>query len=153
METVINMRTCNPEDMERAIYIGRPHGDPNQCYGNPFTHIPLKYTAADISVPTRELAVDAYEQWLRGTQFGHVQPQRRAWILANLASLQGKTLMCHCAPKPCHGDVLIKLMHEQLDTVVRQEALDRDYDIDETLADERSEAQYNTDALRRGELE
>ena len=29
-----------------------------------------------------------------------------------LAGLDGKKLWCHCAPKPCHGDVLVKLAAE-----------------------------------------
>ena len=28
--------------------------------------------------------------------------------LEELASLHGKTLACHCAPLPCHGEVLAR---------------------------------------------
>lgn len=30
-------------------------------------------------------------------------------LLAALPELHGKTLGCWCAPKPCHGDVLVRL--------------------------------------------
>jgi hypothetical protein len=35
-------------------------------------------------------------------------------LLADLDELRGKTLGCWCSPKPCHGDILIKLI-SQLD--------------------------------------
>lgn len=30
----------------------------------------------------------------------------------NIAELRGKILVCWCHPEPCHGDVLLKLIHE-----------------------------------------
>ena len=42
----------------------------------------------------------------------------RLWLLGNpellgqLEELRGKTLVCHCKPLPCHGDVLVELLHE-----------------------------------------
>ncbi len=43
-----------------------------------------------------------YEKWIRD------QPE----LLASLSELKGRTLGCWCSPKPCHGDVLVKLVEE-----------------------------------------
>ena len=34
-------------------------------------------------------------------------------LMADLESLYGKVLGCWCKPRPCHGDVLIKLLKEK----------------------------------------
>jgi len=34
--------------------------------------------------------------------------------LKELEELRGKILVCHCAPLPCHGDVLIKWLKKRL---------------------------------------
>jgi len=57
-------------------------------------------TTAKYRVKTREEAMQKYEAWIR------TQPK----LLASLGELQGKTLVCFCKPKACHGDVLIKLI-------------------------------------------
>jgi len=48
----------------------------------------------------------------------------RAYLLANpvlLAAarteLRGRTLVCYCKPKPCHGDVLLEIANESLDSL------------------------------------
>ena len=33
-------------------------------------------------------------------------------LMASLGELRGKVLGCWCAPEPCHGDVLIKMLNE-----------------------------------------
>jgi hypothetical protein len=45
----------------------------------------------------RDLVCDKYAEWLM------TQPQ----LLAKLPELKGKVLGCWCAPKRCHGDVLL----------------------------------------------
>lgn len=77
------------------VYIGRP-----SKWGNPFSH--LNGTAAKWKVATREEAIKKYEEWLLSN----------SKLLADLHELLGKTLGCWCKPKPCHGDVLIKLCDE-----------------------------------------
>jgi len=32
-------------------------------------------------------------------------------LLARLPELKGKVLGCWCHPKPCHGDVLVEMLH------------------------------------------
>mgnify|MGYP001612768353 FL=1 len=70
------------------VYIGR--GGP---WGNPFI------LGKDGS---REEVLWKYERWI-GTQ-----PD----LLARLPALKGKVLGCWCAPKPWHGDVLLKLIRQ-----------------------------------------
>jgi hypothetical protein len=36
-------------------------------------------------------------------------------LVAALSELRGKTLACWCAPKPCHGDVLVRLANGESD--------------------------------------
>jgi len=74
------------------VYIGRP-----SKWGNPFSH--QDGTLAEFKVGTRDEAVDAYAEWIK------TQPD----LLASLHELRGKVLGCWCAPKRCHGDVLVVL--------------------------------------------
>lgn len=67
------------------VYIGRP-----SKWGNPFVigrH------------GTREQVIERYKQWVL------TQPQ----LLATIGELAGKTLGCWCAPRACHGEVLVQL--------------------------------------------
>lgn len=77
---VVNVKT-HPCD----VYVGRP-----SKWGNPFT------IGRD---GTREEVIEKFERWIQG--------QER--LLRDLSELRGRVLGCHCAPKPCHADVLVKL--------------------------------------------
>lgn len=46
-----------------------------------------------------------YEQYVRKNPF----------LMQWIPLLAGKTLGCWCKPKPCHGDVLVKLVEEFFD--------------------------------------
>ncbi len=81
MGKVVNHKWGVPYD----VYIGRP-----TKWGNPFV------IGRD---GTREEVIKKYEFWIQG------QPE----LLADLHELKNKTLSCWCAPRACHGDVLIKL--------------------------------------------
>ena len=72
-----------------AVYIGRP-----SKFGNPFSIGP------NVS---RRLAIAKYEKWLK---------QQPALCLEVMAELRGKDLVCSCSPKPCHGNVLLKLANQ-----------------------------------------
>lgn len=50
----------------------------------------------------RSRVIELYRQWL----WREINMERID--LKELAALEGKTLGCWCAPKPCHGDVLAK---------------------------------------------
>jgi hypothetical protein len=53
---------------------------------------------------SRRRNIHDYETWIMG------QPQ----LLARLSELKNKRLGCTCAPKPCHGDVLVRLVAERV---------------------------------------
>jgi len=67
--------------------------DRRSRWGNPY-HIGIH--------GTRNEVIQKYEEWIRG------QPL----LLAALPELKGKILGCHCAPRRCHGSVLLKLLVE-----------------------------------------
>jgi len=70
------------------VYIGRP-----SKWGNPYA------IGAD---GTREEVIVKYEAYIRSSPI----------LLRALPGLAGMTLGCWCPPKPCHGEVLIKILNE-----------------------------------------
>jgi hypothetical protein len=87
MPKVYNVKDKNipPE----AIYIGRG----SSKWGNPFI------IGRD---GPRESVIRKYEAYLLNCSS----------LLRCLPELRGKDLVCYCAPKPCHGDVLLRLANE-----------------------------------------
>lgn len=79
---------CKRESYD--VYIGRP-----SKWGNPFTIGPDG---------DRDAVIAKYTLWI-GTQ-----PD----LITALPELRGKTLGCWCAPKACHGDVLLALTENDL---------------------------------------
>lgn len=86
MPKVLNKR--NVRDMTGKVYIGRP-----SKWGNPYM------IGKD---GTREEVIEKYESWL----FVGKSDLR----FLDLMELVGKDLVCWCAPLPCHGDVLLRLV-------------------------------------------
>jgi hypothetical protein len=84
-QSVINLKAGSPP--EGSVFIARP-----SKWGNPF-HI-----GKDGS---RAIVIEKYRQWILSN------PE----LLSQLEELRGKTLVCHCAPKACHGDVLLDLLN------------------------------------------
>jgi hypothetical protein len=73
------------------VYIGRPaRGHRGSKWANPFRE------GRD---GDRGEVIAKYEDWLRS----------QLALMASLPELRGKVLGCWCAPKPCHGDVLVRL--------------------------------------------
>lgn len=101
-------RVVNKYKEEYDVYIGR--GSP---WGNPFSH--KKDTLAECVVDSVEEAIIAYEMWIQ------TQPR----LMSTLSELKGKRLGCFCKPKPCHGDVLVRLV-EALDTYPASESTQTD---------------------------
>ena len=93
---VWNRRDKNcPKD---AVYVGRP-----SRWGNPFRVKEEKFRQASINL-FREYAIKQLEKdpnWLK--------------------PLQGKDLVCWCAPLPCHADVLLELANNEAITFKREE--------------------------------
>lgn len=86
MPQVKNMHGTNRSIPEGAVYIGRP-----TKWGNPFV------ISRD---GDRAQVMKKYETWLM-TQTELVAQAK--------VELKGKDLYCWCAPKACHGDVLLKV--------------------------------------------
>lgn len=70
------------------VYIGRP-----SIWGNPFI------IGKD---GTREEVIEKYRNWILNNEY----------LMSRLHELKGKTLGCWCAPKACHGDVLLELANK-----------------------------------------
>jgi len=88
------MRVYNKKDvrtMEGKVYIGRP-----SIFGNPYTIT---------SHQNRELVIQKYQEYIWNA------PR----VLSRLSELRGKDLVCHCKPKACHGDVLMKMVQLDID--------------------------------------
>lgn len=78
-----------------SVYVGRP-----SPWGNPWTH--LAFGSAPHRSDTRDEAIAKYRSWLderlvRDPMF--IEPLRRA-----------ASLVCSCAPLPCHADVLVEVL-------------------------------------------
>lgn len=84
---VLNKYTDN---CRNAVYIGR-----GSKYGNPYV--------IDVD-GTREEVVEKYRKYIEG------YPELIALVKRNL---RGKNLVCYCAPKSCHGDILLKIANEK----------------------------------------
>ena len=87
---IINIKSGEPYD----VCIMRP-----SFWSNKYSHLPH---ARAIKVKTRKEAIQRFEQDARNI------PE----FMARLPELEGKVLACCCKPKPCHGDVIIKLLRE-----------------------------------------
>ena len=79
---------CKREPFD--VYIGRP-----SKWGNPFV------VGKD---GTREEVVAKYRRWL--------ETERQDLMWSAPKELRGKVLGCWCAPKSCHGDVLLRLANQ-----------------------------------------
>lgn len=75
---------CKKEKFD--VYIGRP-----SVWGNPY---PM------FSEDDRSEVISKYREWILA------QPQL---IERAKKELRGKVLACWCAPRPCHGDVLMEI--------------------------------------------
>jgi len=53
----------------------------------------------------RAEVIEKYRRWITEGEGRH--------LLADLHELEGKRLGCWCAPKPCHGGVLLELLDER----------------------------------------
>jgi len=82
------VNVCKKEPFD--IYIGRP-----TKWGNPFI---IGQNG------TREEVVAKYREWITLGDGKH--------LLKDLHELKGKVLGCWCAPKLCHGNVLVELANE-----------------------------------------
>lgn len=78
--TVVNVRHGHFD-----VYIGR-----GGQWGNPFRIGPDG---------SREEVIEKYRVWIL----------KQPVLLRQLPMLRNKRLGCHCAPQPCHGDILVEM--------------------------------------------
>ncbi len=87
---------CKKESYD--VYIGRPSE-----WGNPFSD--KENTLAEMKVSSREEAIACFEELVK----------RDSKFIERIKTvLRGKILGCWCAPKACHGDVLVRIANEDL---------------------------------------
>lgn len=88
------------KDGQHEVYIGRP-----SKWGNPFR----------IGVNgSRQEVIDRYKHWLTNNKE----------LLSQIHELKDKRLGCHCAPLPCHGDVLATVANSNEDPVTTLQRLE-----------------------------
>ena len=88
MPKVLNAHHFGRE-VDGAIYIGRPYK-----WGNPF----------EIGKDgTREEVIEKFKEYLL----------QNDELMSSIEELRGKNLLCWCAPKACHGDILIELANRK----------------------------------------
>lgn len=80
-----------------AIYVGRP-----SKWGNPFT-IGQRDSIHHEVVMDRDWVVSRYRSWLE-----HSLEAKPLYDLIK-SELKNKDLVCWCAPKACHADVLLEV--------------------------------------------
>ena len=96
MVKVLNVRDVGSEDTDTQVYIGRM-----SRWGNPFV----------INVDgTREECIVKYKEWI----------QTIPSLMRDLHLLEGKDLVCWCAPLPCHGDVLLDLLDRKRNNLMEK---------------------------------
>ena len=107
--TVINIKVAPVgwRDNPNYVYIGRnDHRSPGK-WGNP---IPLYMDAKCPYCSERHTkpgeTLPCYEIYLAD------RIKKDAAFRADFIKLRGKVLVCFCKPKPCHGDVIIKLLEQ-----------------------------------------
>lgn len=93
--TLANLKAVQHLPPGYHVYIGM--GTP---YGNRFAN----------KIPRNQAVAEFERTWREALARPEYGSSRYATNL--LENLSGAVLLCHCAPKPCHGDVLIKLFKE-----------------------------------------
>lgn len=88
-------KAVNVYKSDYDVYVGRNPDYGNTKWGNPFK---------DPDIPLHD-KLSLYEDYIRNTP--------ELWNC--LHELKGKRLGCHCKPKPCHADILVKLVKEVFD--------------------------------------
>jgi hypothetical protein len=102
MNMVVHVNSPEFRDNPDAVYIGRQMKGrySRSCWANPY-HLNID--------GTREEVIAKFEAYARRLLDDPATgPKARERLMA----LDGKVLGCWCAPKACHGDVLIKLIAE-----------------------------------------
>jgi hypothetical protein len=95
---VLNFYALGKQVPENAVYIGRGNqklGLHHSMFANPF---PIN------AEQDRDAVVEKYKNWI------WKEIKEGSFLLEDILKLQGKDLVCYCAPKKCHGDILEKVI-------------------------------------------
>jgi hypothetical protein len=97
---VINIRSAPKgwKENPQYVYIGRSGRGMDGYFGNPF---PLR------EGETRGATLERYRFWLEQKMEADNEYRER------VMELRGKTLVCFCAPQPCHGDILSSIANSE----------------------------------------
>ncbi len=98
MTTVVNIRTHRYD-----VYIGREGHGHDGYWGNPYS------ITCDGG---RERVIALYREYFLKRL--RVDPE----FARRIMELKGKRLGCFCAPKPCHGDVIVRYLESIMKVVV-----------------------------------
>jgi hypothetical protein len=95
---------------DNVYLIHRPY-----ILSNPYTHIKDKQTKAMFVVPSREEAIERYSHYFdimygKNIKFTQIIDE----IYEKYRNGEDILLGCYCAPKSCHGDVIIKKLQGRL---------------------------------------
>ena len=104
--TVVNKKTHKPTSND--VYIGRP-----SIWGNPF--VIGKDGSRNQVINKYKILMDTRlgkEYWRSPEHAVDVRGRTAEDWLKLLLALDGKNLVCYCAPQACHGDVLEALIEE-----------------------------------------
>lgn len=95
---------------ESDFYIGR-----GSALGNPFTSIKTKETKALVVCENREESISRFKEYLK--EKIQNKDEKICFELNRIYKMAKKgdvNLICYCAPKACHGDVIKEIIEEKL---------------------------------------
>lgn len=84
---------CKKEKYD--VYGGRPGK-----FGNPYTNIRDKKTAAEFVVDTVDEAIEKCREYIMAS------PE----LIKEIEGLKGETIGCWCKPKPCHCSIFLDII-------------------------------------------
>jgi len=108
------IRIANKSTYEGSdgVYVGRP-----SLLGNPYTHL-ADSQHAEFRVSTREEAVEMYRGWLQERiEEGGTVAKAFENLVSFYADFGELTLVCWCAPKRCHAEILKQMIEERVNEV------------------------------------
>lgn len=91
------------------FYIGR-----GSLLGNPFTSKDLSKTKAEFQADSVEDSIEKYENFLNKKIIDDIDFKNVINDLKKLHKMNIEiNLVCFCSPKPCHGDIIKKIIENE----------------------------------------
>lgn len=102
--TVVNMKKCSPDwrNDRRFVYVGRPGKGLTGEWGNP--HRVGRCSFCKTTHRQAEAVAVFREEIKKKFEDDSDYRMRMKW------ALEGRYLVCFCAPAPCHADVYVELL-------------------------------------------